>query len=90
MTRDDVTLDDLRRRLNDIDRQLISLVAERKAVSSEVARVKRATGHPTRDYEREREVILGERGSASVLGVSLALVVVLLRLLFCLLLLSQV
>jgi chorismate mutase / prephenate dehydrogenase len=73
MTRDDVTLDDLRRRLNDIDRQLISLVAERKAISSEVARVKRATGHPTRDYEREREVILGVRGIASELGVSPAL-----------------
>ena len=81
MTRDDVTLDDLRRRLNDIDRQLISLVAERKAVSSEVARVKRATGHPTRDYEREREVILGVRGIASELGVSPALAEELLRLL---------
>jgi len=81
MTRDDVTLDDLRRRLNDIDRQLISLVAERKAVSSEVARVKRATGHPTRDYEREREVILGVRGIASEQGVSPALAEELLRLL---------
>jgi len=81
MTRDDVTLDDLRRRLNDIDRQLIALVAERKAVSGEVARVKRATGHPTRDYEREREVILGVRGIASELGVSPALAEELLRLL---------
>jgi len=81
MTRDDVTLDDLRRRLNDIDRQLISLVAERKAVSSEVARVKRATGHPTRDYEREREVILGVRGIASEQGVSPALAEELLSLL---------
>jgi chorismate mutase/prephenate dehydrogenase len=81
MTRDDVTLDDLRRRLNDIDRQLISLVAERKAISSEVARVKRATGHPTRDYEREREVILRVRGVASELGVSPALAEELLRLL---------
>src|SRR3569833_2402418 len=81
MTRDDVTLDDLRRRLNDIDRQLISLVAERKIVSGEVARVKRATGHPTRDFEREREVSLGGRGSASELGVSPALAEELLRLL---------
>jgi chorismate mutase/prephenate dehydrogenase len=81
MTRDDLTLDDLRQRLNDIDRQLISLVAERKAVSGEVARVKRATGHPTRDYEREREVILGVRGIASELGVSPALAEELLRLL---------
>ena len=81
MTRDDVTLDDLRRRLTDIDRQLISLVAERKAVSAEVARVKRATGHPTRDYEREREVILGVRAAATELGVAPALAEQLLRLL---------
>jgi chorismate mutase / prephenate dehydrogenase len=81
MTRDDVTLDDLRRRLNEIDRQLISLVAERKSVSGEVARVKRSTGYPTRDYEREREVILGVRATASELGVSPALAEELLRLL---------
>jgi chorismate mutase / prephenate dehydrogenase len=81
MTRDDVTLDDLRRRVTEIDRQLIALVAERKAVSGEVARVKRATGYPTRDYEREREVILGVRATASELGVSPALAEELLRLL---------
>ncbi|MDB6047012.1 MAG: chorismate mutase / prephenate dehydrogenase [Gammaproteobacteria bacterium] len=81
MTRDDVTLDDLRRRLNEIDRQMISLVAERKAVSGEVARVKRSTGYPTRDYERERDVILGVRATATELGVSPALAEELLRLL---------
>ena len=57
MTEGTVTLEDLRQRVTDIDRALIALVAERKAVSEEVARVKRATGKPTRDYEREREVI---------------------------------
>ncbi len=77
----DPTLDDLRQRLNQIDRQLIGLVAERKAVSGEVARAKRATGHPTRDYEREREVILGVRAVAVEMGVSPALAEDLLRLL---------
>jgi chorismate mutase / prephenate dehydrogenase len=81
MTRDDMTLDDLRRRLDEIDNQLISLVAERKAISSEVARVKRSTGRPTRDYEREREVILGVRAMASQQGVSPALAEEMLRLL---------
>jgi chorismate mutase/prephenate dehydrogenase len=81
MTRDDVTLDDLRRRLDEIDRQLISLVAERKAISGEVARVKRSTGRPTRDYARERDVILGVRAIASEQGVSPALAEELLRLL---------
>jgi chorismate mutase/prephenate dehydrogenase len=76
-----VTLDDLRRRLSELDRQLIALVAERKAVSEEVARVKRATGRPVRDYAREREVILGARSVAAERGVSPALAEELLRLL---------
>src|ERR1700736_2240370 len=81
MATDDVTLDAPRQRVTDIDRQLITLVAERKRVSGEVARVKRATGYPTRDFEREREVILGVRTMASELGVSPALAEDLLRLL---------
>ena len=81
MTRDNVTLDDLRQRVTEIDRQLIALVAERKAVSEEVARVKRATGKPTRDYEREREVIMGVRATAAERGVSPQLAEQLLRLL---------
>ena len=82
MTRDDApTLGDLRQRLDQIDRQLIALVAERKAVSSQVARAKRATGRPTRDYGREKEVILGVRSAAAELGVSPALAEELLRLL---------
>src|ERR1700749_4052008 len=81
MTRQEMTLDELRQRVTDIDRQMISLVAERKRISGEVARVKRSTGYPTRDYEREREVILGVRAMASELGVSPALAEELLRLL---------
>src|SRR5580704_110103 len=81
MTQGTVTLAGLRQRVTDIDRQLIALVAERKAVSEEVARVKRATGKPTRDYERERDVILGVRGLAQERGVSPELAEQLLRLL---------
>jgi len=81
MTPDNVTLEDLRQRVNDLDRQLLALVAERKAVSEEVARVKRATGKPTRDYEREREVIMGVRATAAERGVSPQLAEQLLRLL---------
>jgi chorismate mutase / prephenate dehydrogenase len=81
MSAQDTTLDDLRQRLNQIDRQMISLVAERKAISAEVARVKRATGRPTRDYEREKEVILNVRSVASELGVSPALAEDMLRML---------
>ncbi|HZO23226.1 MAG TPA: prephenate dehydrogenase/arogenate dehydrogenase family protein [Steroidobacteraceae bacterium] len=81
MTQDDVTLSTLRERLTAIDRQMISLVAERKKLSGEVARVKRATGFPTRDFERERDVILGVRKMAAELGVSPALAEDLLHLL---------
>jgi chorismate mutase/prephenate dehydrogenase len=81
MSRDNLTLEDLRQRLTDLDRQLIALVAERKHLSEEVARVKRATGRPTRDYERERDVILGVRTMAEERGVSPALAESLLRLL---------
>jgi chorismate mutase/prephenate dehydrogenase len=81
MTPDPVTLEDLRQRVTDIDRALIALVAERKAVSEEVARVKRASGTPTRDYQRERDVILGVRSMASERGVSPELAEQLLRLL---------
>ncbi|HXO15499.1 MAG TPA: chorismate mutase, partial [Steroidobacteraceae bacterium] len=81
MTRETATLEELRQRLSDLDRQLIALVAERQAVSEEVARVKRATGRPTRDYGREREVILGVRALATERGVSPALAEQLLRLL---------
>ena len=81
MTQETVTLEALRKRVSQIDRQLIALVAERRAVSEEVAEVKRATGKPTRDYEREREVILGVRRLAAEQGVSPALAEQLLRLL---------
>jgi chorismate mutase len=81
MTRTDVTLDELRRGLNDLDRQLLTLIAERQRVSREVARVKRETGYPTRDYQRERTVILAARQSAAELGVQPALAENLMRML---------
>src|ERR1700739_1818064 len=81
MTRETMTLEELRQRVTDIDRQLIALVAERKAVSEEVAQVKRATGRSTRDYEREREVLLGVRAMAEERGVCPAIAEQLRRLL---------
>ena len=81
MTRPDLTLADLRRQLNDIDRELLTRIAERQSVSREIARVKHETGHPTRDYQREREVIMGARAAAGELGLPPALAESLLRLL---------
>jgi chorismate mutase / prephenate dehydrogenase len=64
-----MTLDELRAHLSGLDRRLLELIAERQSTSREIARVKRATGYPTRDYAREREVILAVRSRAAQLGV---------------------
>ncbi|MEZ5531141.1 MAG: bifunctional chorismate mutase/prephenate dehydrogenase [Steroidobacteraceae bacterium] len=76
-----MTLDELRQHLNDLDARLLDLVADRQRTSREIARVKRATGHATRDYEREREVIMGARAQAASLGVPEDLAETLMRLL---------
>ena len=63
-----MTLEELRQQLNQLDGELLSLIAKRQVISREVAAAKLATGHPTRDYKREREVILGVRSKAESLG----------------------
>jgi chorismate mutase / prephenate dehydrogenase len=65
-----MNLDELRAALTEIDGQLLELVARRQTVSEQVAAVKRATGRPTRDFGREREVILRGRTTAERLKIS--------------------
>jgi chorismate mutase / prephenate dehydrogenase len=65
-----MTLEQLRQQLDQLDGELLSIIAKRQAISREVAAAKRATGHPTRDYQREREVIVGVRRRAEQAGVS--------------------
>jgi len=65
-----MSLDELRRHLDELDRRLLQIIADRQATSREIARVKRATGYPTRDYARERDVIVGARSNAQAIGVS--------------------
>jgi chorismate mutase/prephenate dehydrogenase len=67
------SLEDLRARLDVLDRQLLEIVAERQALGTEIAAVKRATGQSTRDFRREREVLLKARRDAEALGISPAL-----------------
>src|ERR1700731_2766882 len=74
-----MNLDELRTALTGLDGQLVELVARRQALSEQVAAVKRATGRATRDFGRERDVILRGRNTASRLGVSPDLVESLLR-----------
>jgi chorismate mutase/prephenate dehydrogenase len=63
-------LDTLRGQLSGVDRKLLELIAERQRLSREIASVKHSTGHPTRDYRRERDVLMAARASAQELGVS--------------------
>ena len=65
-----MNLDELRSALTDLDGELLDLVARRQALSEQVAAVKRATGRATRDFAREREVILRGRTTAEHLGIS--------------------
>ena len=65
-----MTLDELRTALTELDEQLLDLVARRQTLSEQVASVKRATGRATRDFGREREVILRGRTTAQRLGIS--------------------
>src|SRR4029079_12241761 len=63
------SLEDLRRRINELDRQILALVAQRQETSREIARAKRATGYATRDYNREREVLLSAREAGKQYGI---------------------
>ncbi|NND53710.1 MAG: prephenate dehydrogenase/arogenate dehydrogenase family protein [Gammaproteobacteria bacterium] len=64
-----MNLNELRQRLNELDRQLIELIAERQAVVEQVGEFKRSSSRATRDYEREKQVLEGARQNARELGV---------------------
>jgi len=64
-----MTLEELRARLNAVDHELVTLIATRQALSAEVAEAKRSAGIATRDFQREREVLLNARAAAESLGV---------------------
>ncbi|MGE3532846.1 MAG: prephenate dehydrogenase/arogenate dehydrogenase family protein [Steroidobacteraceae bacterium] len=65
-----MNLDELRLKLNALDAQLLGIIAERQALGIEIARVKREAGLPTRDFRREREVLLRARENAAKQGIS--------------------
>jgi chorismate mutase/prephenate dehydrogenase len=63
-----MTLDELRKRLSEVDRELIDLVAARQKIVAEIGAHKIQNSVPTRDYEREREVLKGAETQARLLG----------------------
>ena len=53
----DMSLDELRAEIADIDRELVELVAQRTYVAETIARVKAEAGLPTTDEHQEARVI---------------------------------
>jgi chorismate mutase len=51
------TIDDWRRRINEIDRQLVELLNERSRCAMEIGHIKQAAGIPLYQPDREKEVI---------------------------------
>lgn len=65
-----MSLETLRRRLAEIDRDILALAARRQALAGEIGEEKRRAGLPTRDFAQEREVLGRARAAAEVLGAS--------------------
>lgn len=64
------SLEQLRQQLDQLDGEIVAMIGRRQAIAREVAAAKRTTGYPTRDYQREREVIMGARRRAEQHGLS--------------------
>ena len=76
-----MTLEELRKRLSEVDRELIGLVATRQKIIAEIGAHKIQNSVPTRDYEREREVLKGAATEARALGLEPELAVEIMQLL---------
>jgi chorismate mutase/prephenate dehydrogenase len=63
-----MALEELRKRLSEVDRDLIGLVAARQKIVAEIGKHKIQNSVPTRDYEREREVLKSAEVRALALG----------------------
>jgi chorismate mutase / prephenate dehydrogenase len=68
-----MSLEELRKRLSEVDRDLIRLVAARQKIVAEIGTHKIQNSVPTRDYEREREVLKGASDHARELNLEPAL-----------------
>ena len=64
-----MSLDELRKDLSVVDRQLIELIAERQRVVGVIGRNKHSMGTGTRDYAREKDVLEMSRVQAEELGI---------------------
>lgn len=63
-----MALDDLRKALSEIDDKLVELVADRQHLVEQISATKLASGAPTRDFEREKEVLSKAAAKAESVG----------------------
>lgn len=63
-----VTLDEARARIDEIDRALLALLAERARITRDLAAWKASTGLPLRDPARESAMLADRRAQAVALG----------------------
>jgi len=78
---EEMSLDQLRREIREIDRDLVDLIARRTYVADTIAEVKAEQGLPTTDEEQEQEVIDRAGENAEQFGVDANLVKAIFRLL---------
>jgi chorismate mutase/prephenate dehydrogenase len=64
-----MNLEDLRKRLSAVDRELVGLIAERQRIVGDIGKTKRDSGTGTRDYQREKDVLDMGRAQAEEQGV---------------------
>jgi chorismate mutase/prephenate dehydrogenase len=64
-----MNLEDLRKRLSAVDRELVELIAERQRIVGDIGKTKRDSGTGTRDYKREKDVLDMGRAQAEEQGV---------------------
>ena len=63
------TLEELRSRIERIDRQLVELIGKRREVALEIGRAKQALGRPVLDPQQEAKVVRRAAEIARELGV---------------------
>jgi len=76
-----MSLENLRKNLSLVDKQLVETIAKRQEIVSQIGEFKRSSGTGTRDYAREKDVLNMGRKQAEDLGVDPDLIEAFLKLL---------
>ena len=76
-----MSLNNLRKNLSAIDRQLVEIIAKRQQIVSQIGKSKRSSGTSTRDYAREKDVLNMGRKQAEEMNIDPELIESLLEML---------